>query len=90
MGRGGLTGAWMTPTVANRGPDRRLPPLAVNDVHENGHPAERHQYGPALEAEDAPVRVRMEHCAWLAVAGQAAELFCLGGGRRGRKTVVLG
>lgn len=35
-------------------PDRRLPPLAVDDVYEHGNPAERHQNSAALETEDAP------------------------------------
>ena len=46
---------------ANRGkdgreesPDGRLPPLAVDDVHQDGNPAERQEDSPALEAEYAP------------------------------------
>ena len=48
---------------ANRGkdgreesPDGRLPQLAVDDVHQDGNPAERHEDSPALEAEYAPLR----------------------------------
>ena len=48
---------------ANRGKDKReespngrLPPLAVDDVHQDGNPAERHEDSPSLEAEYAPLR----------------------------------
>ena len=58
---------------ANRGkdgreksPDGRLPPLAVDDVHEDGNPAERHEDGPALEAEHAPLRRKSQKMSHLA------------------------
>lgn len=35
-------------------PGRRLPPLAVDDVHQDGHPAKRNQNSSALQTEDAP------------------------------------
>ena len=35
-------------------PDRCLPPLAVDDVHQYGHPAQGHKDSPALEAENSP------------------------------------
>lgn len=38
----------------DEGPQGRLPPFAVDDVHQDGHPAERHEDGPSLEAENAP------------------------------------
>ena len=58
---------------ANRGkdgreesPDGRLPPSAVDDVHQNGNPAERHEDGPALEAEHAPLRRKSQKLGHLA------------------------
>ncbi len=42
----------------DEGPDRRLPPLAVDDVHQHGNPAEGYEDGAALEAEDSPVSSR--------------------------------
>ena len=38
------------------GPDGGLPPLAVDDVHQDGNPAEGYQDGPALESEYAPLQ----------------------------------
>ena len=38
----------------DEGPAGSLPPLAVDDMHQNSNPAERHEDCPALEAEDAP------------------------------------
>ena len=36
------------------GPARSLPPLEVDNVHENGNPAERNKDCPVLETEDSP------------------------------------
>ena len=53
-------------------PDGRLPPLAVDDVHQNRNPAERHEDGPALEAEHAPLRRKSQKMSHLATCHLSA------------------
>lgn len=48
---------------ADAGPNRSLPPLSVNDMNEDGHPAERHENSPTFESEDPPVHVNA--CGWV-------------------------
>lgn len=38
----------------DEGPSGGLPPLAIDDVYQDGNPAERHEDSSVLEAKDAP------------------------------------